>query len=63
MAEMIECIYVGNVLKPVIPLHLTDGERVIVHIEKRIPFETIKIKKKIVREDIRCIRNESWMPL
>ena len=46
MAEMIECIYVGNVLKPVIPLHLTDGERVIVHIEKRIPFETIKIKKR-----------------
>ncbi len=63
MAETIECVFIGNVLKPVEPLDLKDGERVIVHIERKLPFDTIKVKNPISREYIRSIRDESWMPL
>ncbi len=63
MPETIECIYIENVLKPVVPLNLSDGERVLVHIERKIPFKPIKLKRPITREEIRICRDESWMPL
>jgi predicted DNA-binding antitoxin AbrB/MazE fold protein len=63
MTETIECIFTGSVLKPVEPLHLKDGERVIVHIERKIPFDTIKVKLPVNREYVRSMRDESWMPL
>lgn len=63
MSETIECIYSGSVLKPVKPLNLKQGERVVVHIEKKIPFETIKIQTPANPEYIRFLRDESWTPL
>ncbi|WP_367278947.1 antitoxin family protein [Methanospirillum sp.] len=63
MTDTIECIFTGNVLKPIEPLHLKDGERVIVHIERKIPFNTIKLKTSLSREYVRTIRDESWMSL
>lgn len=63
MTETIECIFIGSVLKPIESLNLKDGERVIVHIERKIPFETIKVKTPVNREYIRSIRDESRMPL
>jgi|GEM_PF-6606397 len=40
-----------------------EGERVVVHIEKKLPFETIKIQTPVSREYIRSLRDESWIPL
>ena len=63
MSETVECIYVENVLKPVAPLHLSEGERVIVHIEKKISFDTIKLITPISRHEIRSLRDESFLQI
>jgi len=63
MSETIECIYSGTVLRPIKPLNLKEGERIVVHIEKKLPFETIKIQTPVSREYIRSLRDESWIPL
>jgi len=63
MLETIECIYSKTVLRHNKPLNLKEGERIVVHIEKKLPFETIKIQTPVSREYIRSLRDESWITL
>lgn len=60
MSRAIECIYEDNVLKPVGKIPLKEGERILVTIERRLPFEPIRLKKKPSREKIGALRDESW---
>lgn len=60
MGKAIECIYEDNVLKPVGKVQLREGERIRVTIEKKLPFEPIRLKKKISSERISALKDESW---
>jgi len=60
MVRAIECIYEDNVLKPVGKIHLREGERIRVTIEKKLSFEPIRLKKKLTSDRINALRDESW---
>ena len=59
MGKAIECIYENNVLKPVGTIHLKEGERITVTIEKKLSFEPIRLKKKLPSKRIGALRDES----
>ena len=61
MVRAIECIYEDNVLKPVGKIHLKEGERIRVTIEKKLSFEPIRLKKKVSSDRINTLRDESWI--
>ena len=59
MSKAIECIYEDNVLKPVGKIPLREGERIRVILEKKIPFEPIRLKKKPSSARISNFQDES----
>lgn len=61
MSRAIECIYENNVLKPVGKIHLKEGERIRVTIEKKLSFEPIRLKKKVSSDRINALMDESWI--
>lgn len=61
MSRAIECIYENNVLKPVGKIHLKEGERIRVTIEKKLSFEPIRLKKKVSSDRISALKDESWI--
>ena len=62
MGKAIECIYENNVLKPVGKVPFREGERIRVTIERKLPFEPIRLRKKPLSEKIRDMRTKISVP-
>jgi len=59
MGKAIECIYENNVLKPVGKVPFREGERIRVMVEKKLPFEPIRLKKKSSSARISSLKDEA----
>jgi predicted DNA-binding antitoxin AbrB/MazE fold protein len=62
MKNAIECIYENKVLKPVGKVPFREGERIRVKVERKLPFEPIRLKKRPSSKEISCLRTKITVP-
>jgi len=62
MGKAIECIFENNALKPVGKVPFREGERIRVMVEKKIPFEPIRLRKKPSLIKITNLRTKIIVP-
>lgn len=60
MTHSFECIYDGEVFRPLEKINLKKGERLTVHIECHHSFDPIKLNMPITDDTIQSLRKESW---
>ncbi len=63
MTVTIDCIYDGEVFRPLEKIDLIKGERLTLHIERHISLNPIVLQTPVTDELIQSLRRESWTSL
>lgn len=63
MTVKIDCIYDGEVFRPLEKIDLKKGERFTLHIERHISLDPIILQTQVTDDLIQSLRRESWISL
>ena len=63
MTVTIDCIYDGEVFRPLEKIDLIKGERLTLHIERHISLNPIVLQTPVTDDLIQSLRRESWTSL
>ena len=63
MTVTIDCIYDGEVFRPLEKIDLIKGERLTLHIERHISLDPIVLQTPVTDVLIQSLRRESWTSL
>lgn len=63
MSVTVDCIFDGEVFRPLQKIDLQKGERCTVHIERHLSIEPIKLQTIITDDMIQSLRRETWTSL
>lgn len=63
MTVTIDCIYDGEVFRPLEKIDLIKGERLTLHIERHISLDPIVLQTPVTDDLIQSLRRESWTSL
>jgi len=59
MSVTVDCIYDGEVFRPLEKIDLKKGERLTLHIERHITLDPIKLQTPVTDDVIQSLRRES----